>query len=185
VSVRRKKRVVFVSISIVFFLTLVAACFFVRETPRYSLYRFKKALMERDAEGVLKYLDTESIVDNMIKDMSPENDKGNTQIKQKKEGPLRNITRDIIIQNLPSIKGQLQGQIKSFITSYNDQAVLNNLSKASVFGLNITRENNIALIRIRGRDNIVFKMAKTQESHWRIIALDLKEIMAFSSKSDK
>ncbi len=182
ISGKRKKFVVFVSISVIFFLALVVACFFVKETPRYSLYRFKKAILERDAEGVLKYLDTDSIVENLAKDMSVENDREKTPIGLKQEGPLRNIARDIIIQNLPSIKGQIQDQIKSFITSYNDQAVLGNLSKASVFGLNITIEDSVALIRIRGRDNVAFKMAKSPKGHWRIIALDLKEIMALSNK---
>ena len=177
-SEKRKKLVVFASILFVFLIVLGISYTFIKETPRYSLYWFKKAMLERDAEGVLKYLDTDSIADNMVKDMSVEGDEG----KLLQERSMKNIGRDIVIQNLPAIKEQLRDQLKSFITSYNDQAILDNLKKANVFGLNITMEGDSALVKIRGRDKVVFKMAKSPEGHWRIIALNLKELVALGSK---
>jgi hypothetical protein len=180
---RRKKRfVVLFSLLFGLIIALGIGYIFIKETPRYSLYWFKKAILDRDAEMALKYLDTDSIVDNMVKDMSGEEDKEKVQPKDQSKGSMNNIGKDIIMQNLPAIKAQLREQLKSAIVSYNDRAVLDNLNKASVFGLQITLEGDMALVKIRGKDKIAFKMAKSSEGHWRIIAFNLKELMALGGK---
>jgi hypothetical protein len=180
---KRKKRF------IVYFFLLCAliiaggiSYFFVRETPRYSLYWFKKAILDHNAEDALKYLDINSIVDNMVKEMSGENDTKGGEPKDKPERSTRNIGRDVIMQNLPAIKEQLREQLKSAIDSYNDKTALDNLSKASVFGLQITMEGNIALVKIRGKDKVAFKMTRSPEGYWKIISFNLKELTARGSK---
>ena len=67
---------------LVFVIALGIGFIFVKETPRYSLYWFKKAILEHDAESALKYLDIDSIVDNMVKDMSGEEDKEKDAVKE-------------------------------------------------------------------------------------------------------
>lgn len=182
-SERRKKR--FVVFSLILFALIIAlgiGYIFIKETPRYSLYWFKKAILERDAESALKYLDTDSIVDNMAKDMSGEEDKEKAQSKDQSKGSMKNIGKDIIMQNLPAIKEQLREQLKSAIISYNDRTILDNLNKASVFGLQITMEGDIALVKIWGKDKVAFKMVKSSEGHWKIIAFNLKELTAPGGK---
>ena len=79
---RRNKRIILLfSMSLVFIIALGIGFLFVKETPRYSLYWFKKAILDRDAESALKYLDTDSIVGNMVKDMSGGDDKEQVQSK--------------------------------------------------------------------------------------------------------
>jgi hypothetical protein len=180
---RRKKRIILVSSSLLAFIIVLGIGYlFIKETPRYSLYWFKRAILDRDAESALKYLDTDSIVDNMVKDMSGGDDKEKTQSKDSSKGSMKNIGKDVIMQNLPAIKTQLREQLKSAIISYNDRTVLNNLNKASVFGLQITMEGDMALVKIRGRDKVAFKMAKSPEDHWRIIAFNLEELTAHGGK---
>ncbi len=179
---RSKKIVLFILVLFVLIVAAGIACIFVRETPRYSLYWFKRAILEHDAENAIKYLDIDSIVDNMVKDMSSEGDKERVQPKGQSESSMKNIGKDIIMQNLPTIKVQLREQLKSAITSYNNRTALDNLNKASVFGLNITMEGDTALVKIRGKDNTAFKMARSSEGHWRIIAFNLKELTALNSK---
>lgn len=178
----KKRFVVFLSILIVLIAVPGIGYIFIKDTPRYSLYWFKKAILEHDAESALKYLDTDSIVDNMVKDMSAEEGKKKAQQKDQSEGSMKNIGKDIIMQNLPAIKAQLQEQLKSAIISYNNKAVLDNLNKASVLGLRITMEGNTAMVKIRGKDKVAFTMAKSAEGHWRITAFNLKELMASGSK---
>jgi hypothetical protein len=174
---RRNKWIILVSsILLVFIIALGVGYLFIKETPRYSLYCFKKAILDRDAESALKYLDTDSIVDNMVKDMSGGDDKEKTLSKDSSKGSMKNIGKDIIMQNLPAIKTQLREQLKSAILSYNDRTVLNNLNKASVLGLQIAVEGDMALVKIRGKDKVAFKMAKLPEGHWRIIAFNLEEL---------
>ena len=178
-SEKRQRFVVFASILVVFLVALGISYIFIKETPRYSLYWFKKAILERDAEGVLKYLDTDNIVDNMAKDMSAENSEEKVQ---QQERSMKNIGKDVIMQNLPAIKEQLREQLKSAIISYNERDVIDNLKKASVFGLNITMEGSTALVKIRGKDKVIFKMAKSPEGQWKIIGLNLEELVALGSK---
>jgi hypothetical protein len=174
---------------IVFFLFLCALItiggigyYSIKETPRYSLYWFKKAILDHDAESALRYLDIDSIVDNMMKDMSGEEDKDRARQKAQPESPTKNIGRDIIRQNLPAIKEQLREQLESAIVSYNDRTVLDNLSNASVFGLRITMEGDVALVKIWGKNKVAFKMAKSPEGQWKIISLNLKELAVQGSK---
>jgi hypothetical protein len=177
-----KRFIVFFSILVVLIIVLGISYIFIKETPRYSLYWFKKAILERDAESALKYLDTDSIVDNMVKDMSGEEDKEKVQSKDQSKGSMKNIGKDIIMQNLPAIKEQLREQLKSAIISYNDRTILDNLNKASVFGLQISMEGDIALVKIWGKDKVAFKMVKSSEGHWKIIAFNLKELTAPGGK---
>jgi hypothetical protein len=180
---RRKKSVVLLSfLLLVFIIALGTGYIFLKETPRYSLYWFKKAILDHDAEGALKYLDIDRIVDNMVQDMSGGEDKDKVQSKDPSKDSMKNIGKDIIMQNLPAIKTQLREQLKSAILSYNDRTVLDNLNKASVLGLQITMEDDRALVRIRGRDKVAFKMAKSPEGHWRIIAFNLDELTAHGGK---
>jgi hypothetical protein len=180
---RNRKFVVILSILFVSIIAVGIAYFFVKETPRYSLYWFKKAIFEHDAENALKYLDIDSIVDNMVKDMpGGEEDKERAQSKNRSEGPMKNIGKDIIMQNLPTIKAQLREQLKSAIISYNNRTALDNLNKASVFGLRITMEGDVALVKIRGKDKMAFKMTKSSEGHWRIIAFNLRELTALGGR---
>jgi hypothetical protein len=183
---RRNKRIILLfSMSLVFIIVLGIGFLFVKETPRYSLYWFKKAILDRDAESALKYLDTDSIVDNMVKDMSRGDDKAQVQSKDSSNESMENIGKAVIMQNLPAIKSQLREQLKSAIVSYNDRTVLDNLNKASVLGIQIIMEGDMALVKIRGRDKVAFKMAKSPEGHWRIIAFNLEELTARGGKSSK
>jgi hypothetical protein len=179
---RKKRFVVLFSLLFGLIIALGIGYIFIKETPRYSLYWFKKAILDRDAESALKYLDTDSIVDNMVKDMSGEEEKEKVQSKDQSKGSMNNIGKDIIMQNLPVIKAQLREQLKSVIVSYNDRAALDNLNKASVFGLQIAQEGDTALVKIRGKDKVAFKMVKSSEGHWRIIAFNLKELMTLGGK---
>jgi hypothetical protein len=182
---RNKSLILLSSLLLVFIIALGTGYLFVKETPRYSLYWFKKAILDHNAESALKYLDIDSIVDNMVKDMSGGEDKGKVQSKDPSKESMKNIGKDIIMQNLPTIKTQLREQLKSAIVSYSDRAVLDNINTASVLGLQIAMEGDMALVKIWGRDKVAFKMAKSPEGHWRIIAFNLEELTAHSGKSSK
>jgi hypothetical protein len=180
---KRRKKYIFLLVTLCILAVALSLSFiFIRETPRYSLYWFKKAILEHDAEGALKYLDTDSIVDNMVKDMSGGEDKEKAKSKNQSDDSMKNIGKDIIMQNLPAIKVQLREQLKSAIISYKNRAALDNLNNASVFGLRITMEGDVALVKIRGKDKTAFKMAKASEDRWRIIAFNLRELRALGGR---
>ncbi len=138
----------------------------IKETPRYNLYQFKRAILKHDAESALKYLDTDTIIDNAVKEM----------FHRPGETKKNDIGKEIVMQNLPSLKKQLREQLSSYIASYGDHTMLDTLSQASILGLNITTEGDIALVRIHGKDTIAFRMAKSQEGHWKIVAININNL---------
>jgi hypothetical protein len=182
-GLRGRKKGPILFCSILFMLIVVGIGYmYIQATPRYSLYQFKRTILKHDAEGALVYLDTDSIVDNMVKDIFHEPDKQKEPPKNKLEASMRGIGKDVIMQNLPSIKEQLREQLKSAIISYNDRAALDNLSRANILGLNITMDGNIALVKIRGKDKVAFKMAKSPEGRWRIVAFNVNELIVPGGK---
>lgn len=174
---RKKRLILFSSILFALIVFGVAAFFAIHNTPRYSLYWFKKAILDHDAESALRYLDIDSIVDNMVKDIFDKPEQQKEPSKNQSEMPMKNIGKDIIMQNLPTMKKQLKEQLESAIISYNDQAALDNLRKANVLGLVISMEGDLALVKIRGKDKVAFKMAKSPEGPWKIVAFNMKELM--------
>ncbi len=175
--VLHKKRITLIVTSCLLLVAICTAGFYwVRETPRYSLFWFKRAILQRDADSALKYIDLDSILDNMVNQMS--DGAGGQAVASGKSGrTLGGISKDVVSQNLPSIKSQLREQLRSAILSYNDQAVLEKLSKASVLGLRITTKDNLATVRVMGRDKIAFTMKKSSEGRWKIVSLNLQELM--------
>ena len=146
---------------------LVSGFFWVRETPRYSLYKFKRAILNHDADAALKYLAIDSIIENGLKQM-PDSHAG---------GSKKNISKDIIVQNLPAIKQQLHEQLRSAIMSYNDQATLEKLRKASVLGVRIRQKGDTAIVNVIGKDQTAFTMAKSKEGYWKITSLNIEELL--------
>jgi hypothetical protein len=179
---RNRKFILFSSILIAIIIFGVAGFLAIHNTPRYSLYWFKKAILDHNAEGALKYLDIDSIVDNMVKDIFDKPEEQKERAKNQPEASMKNIGKDIVMQNLPTMKKQLKEQLESAILSYNDEAALDNLRKANVLGLVITMEGDLALVKIRGKDKVAFKMAKSPEGPWKIVAFNLKELMAPGKK---
>ncbi|MBA4391098.1 MAG: hypothetical protein C0399_09185 [Syntrophus sp. (in: bacteria)] len=175
---RKKKLILLSSVLVALIVFGVAGFLSIHNTPRYSLYWFKKAILEHNAESALKYLDIDSIVDNMVKDIFDKPEQQKVTSKNQPETSMKSIGKDIVMQNLPTMKKQLREQLESAIISYNDQAALDNLSKASVLGLVITMEGDLALVKIRGKDTVAFTMAKSPEGRWKIVAFNLKELIA-------
>lgn len=173
-----RKRIVHVVVSCLIVIAVLTAGFFwVRGTPRYSLYCFKRAILQRDAESALKYIDLDAVIDNMVNQMSEEKSDGQGVPSRRSDKTLRGIGKDVVMQNLPAIKSQLREQLKLAILSYNDRAVLEKLSRASVLGLHITRKADMAMVKVMGQDTIAFAMKKSSEGYWRIVSLNLKELM--------
>ena len=155
---------------------LIAVSFFyITSTPYYSLYMFKKAIVNRDAKSVLKYLDTDSILDNMAKDVFSRMDKKEPP-RNKFEEHMQNAGKDLVSQLLPQLKKQMGEAITNLLLSYNDEALFGKLKRATIFGLSVTVEGNTALVSQRGKDTVSFTMAKAPEGHWRITSFNNDEL---------
>ncbi len=153
----------------------VMGFFYVQGTPYYSLYMLKKALVNRDAKGVLKYLDTDSILDNMAKDVFARMEK-KEPARNKFEESMQGIGKDVAAQLLPQLKKQMGEAITNLLLSYGDDESIGKLKKTTIFGLSVTVEGNTALVKQRGKDTVSFTMAKSPEGHWRITSFNPDEL---------
>jgi len=149
--------------------------FYALSTPYYSLYMLKRAIIDRNADGVLKYLDTDSILDSMAKDFFFKMD-SDTPARNKFEESMQGVGKDMAVQLLPQLKAQMAPAITQLLLSYNDDELFANLKKANVLGLSVTVEGNRADVRARGKDTVSFTMAKVPEGHWRITSLNPDEL---------
>ncbi|OPX99298.1 MAG: hypothetical protein A4E60_02842 [Syntrophorhabdus sp. PtaB.Bin047] len=174
-QVRRKGPIVIVSICVALILLAVFAFLYARTTPYYSLYMLKKAIVSRDAREVLRYLDTDSILDNMAKDVFTRMDKKEPP-SNKFEQHMRAAGKDLAAQLLPQLKAQMGESITNLLLSYNDEQLFGNLRRATVFALSVTTRGNTAEVRQRGKDRISFTMARSPEGHWRITSFNPEEL---------
>ncbi len=174
-QVRTKGPVLIASICAALALIAVFAFLYARTTPYYSLYMLKKAILNRDPKGVLTYLDTDSILDNMAKDVFARVDKKEPP-RNKFEQHMRAAGKDLAAQLLPQLKAQMGESITNLLLSYNDEQLFGNLRKATVFALSVTTHGNTAEVRQRGKDAISFTMARSPEGHWRITSFNPEEM---------
>lgn len=144
------------------------AYLYFRTTPYYSLYMLKKAIINRNAPEVLKYLDTDSILDNMAKDALARIDKKEAP-RNKFEEHLYGAGQDVVRQLLPQLKKQIGDALNDFLLSYDNAALFGDLKKATVFALSVKiKEDGTAQVRQRGKDKVDFTMRKAPDGRWRI-----------------
>jgi len=142
----------------------------IKEAPRYDLYQFKRALLRHDAQGALRYLDTDALIENAF-----------TETFNKADPTEKNtVARRIITQNLPSLKKQLRDQIVSYISSPDHSALFDNVSQVSIFGLSITQRGDSAAVKVRGSDTVAFRMAKSPQGNWKVIAVNIDMLQALT-----
>ncbi|MBP1749582.1 MAG: hypothetical protein H6Q52_2121 [Deltaproteobacteria bacterium] len=138
-----------------------------RTTPYHSLYVLKKAIINRDAPTVLKYLDTDAILDNMAKDALSRMDK-KEPARNKFEEHMQKAGKDVVRQLVPQLKKQMGDALTDFLLSYDNAPLFGDLRRATVFALAVDVKGDNAQVRQRGKDKVSFTMRKAPEGHWRI-----------------
>jgi len=136
-------------------------------TPYYSLHKLKQAIIKRDAPEVLKYLDTDSILDNMAKDAVARMDK-KRPARNKFDEHMQKAGSEVVLQLAVQLKQQIADSLTTLLMSYDDDKLFGNLRKATVFALAIEIKDGTATVREYGKTEVSFTMRKAPEGHWRI-----------------
>lgn len=153
----------------------VAGFLYFRTTPYYSLYMLKKAIIGRDAAAVLKYMDTDSILDGMANDVLARMDK-NQPARNRFEEHMQKAGKDAVRQLLPQLKKQMGDALTDFLLSYDNSTLFADLKRATVFALTANMKGDTAEVRQRGKDKVNFKMRRSPEGHWRIVWINFEEL---------
>lgn len=145
----------------------ISGYIYFRTTPYYSLHRLKQAIVERNAPEVLKYLDTDSIIDNMAKDAITRMDKKGSA-RGRFDEKMQDAGKDVVRQLVPQLKKQIGDALTALLMTSNDDKLFANLRRATVFGLAIDIKDGTAEVHERGKSEVSFTMRKAPEGHWRI-----------------
>jgi len=168
--------VIIVVVCAVISVAAVIGYLYFRTTPYYSLHMLKKAIVNRDAREVLKYMDTDSILDNMAKDALARMEKKEPP-RNKFEEHLQTAGKDVVRQLLPQLKSQMGEALTNLLLSYDNAKLFSDLRRATVFALNVDiNDDGIAQVRQRGKDKVSFTMRKAPEGHWRINWINSDEL---------
>lgn len=91
---------------------LVVAIIYGKSTPHYSLYLLKKAVDSGNPDEALKYIDTDSIAENLARDFLGKDRAGGNQ-----EGTRGPSLRNLMMDALPGIKDSLRASLRTTIAS--------------------------------------------------------------------
>ena len=137
-------------------------------SPRRSLDELRSALLEHDAERAVRYIDVNSIVDCMARDIFEKYEK-------KADNPLALagvlVGRQAAALAMPAIKEAVRKELKEAIASSGESGYFHDIRKASVWYLNIEVAGDSAMVTPRGKSDIAFRMARTKEGYWRIVEI--------------
>ncbi len=147
--------------------SLLQACIS-KDTPRHSLNELRTALLNHDAETALKYVDVDSIVDCMVKDIF-------LKYETKADSPLEmlglKVGREAAKIIMPGVKELARLQVKKAITSPDEGDYFTYIRKGSVWYLNFDVDQDTAWVAPKGKSDIRFRMQRSPDGYWRIVEI--------------
>jgi hypothetical protein len=108
------RRTILIAVAIIIVL-LASGFFYVGSMPYYSLYLLKRAIENHDPDEALKYINIDSIVDNLSRDFLGKDGGDNSQESVKNPSLKRMVT-----DALPGIKESIRSSFRAAVTSRDD-----------------------------------------------------------------
>lgn len=158
-------------ISFAVLLSVVISVFlYAKGTPQYSLYQFRKAVENHDADSAMMYFDVDSIVENIMNDVM--NQQMSKEPTNEYEAMGNNFAKGLMAMMLPAIKEGLKGKLKASITTpSDDKTPVKDIQQGNLSDFQIQTEGKMAILSRKDNKDIKFKMVKTPEGYWKIVQL--------------
>jgi hypothetical protein len=154
------------SISIgIFIILLFGVFFFVSRTPQYSIYKLQEAIKNKDSDGALKYIDIDSIADNMMREMMEKQ----KHPRDSWESAGNAIGKGMLLMMMPSLKESMKSMLKTTIVSSDTGSGFGVIQAVSAWSCKVRRDGRSAAIYIK--DGLVFKMAQHPDGYWRVVQI--------------
>ena len=148
-------------------LSLLAACT-MANTPRRSLDELRTALLRHDADGAMRYIDVDSIVDNMVKDIF-------AKYETRSDDPLALLGikagRQAAQLLMPGLQELARSRVKAAIVSPDEGGYFEYVKKGSVWYLEISADGDTALVKPIVKSDTSFRMKRMADGHWRIVQI--------------
>lgn len=133
------RRKIYIAASVIIVI-LALGFFYVRGTPHYSLYLLKQAIEKHKPDEALRYINIDSIVDNLGRDFLGKNAMGAGQ-----ETSGRLSLKGMALNSLPGIKESIRFSIREAIASHGKSKSRTDLD---------TTTSNKEVIEDRSKDNL-------------------------------
>jgi len=140
----------------------------VANTPRRSLSELRTALLNHDADAALRYIDVDSIVENMVQDIF-------LKYEVKSDDPLALLGiragRQAALALMPGVKELARNRVKAAITSPDEGGYFEYVKKGSVWYLDIAADGDTALVKPIVKSDTSFRMRRMADGHWKIVQI--------------
>jgi len=145
------RRTILIVVTIIIAL-LASGFFYVRSVPHYSLYMLKRAIENHEPDEALKYINIDSIVDNLGRGFLGKDSGGNSQ-ESGKNPSLKGMVTDA----LPGIKESIRSSFRAAIASHGDNKQKKNLGTVGsnhVVNDNLNKSNTQEVPREKTSDRL-------------------------------
>jgi hypothetical protein len=142
-------------------------------SPRRSLSELRTALVNHDADTALRYIDVDSIVEGMVKDLF---------LEYEAKAPDDPATvfgvkagRQIADAVMPAMRAAARHQVRAAIASDDQWGYFKDIRRSSVWYLDIREDGDTTIVEPKGKSDIQFRMARTKDGRWRIVGIVRKK----------
>jgi hypothetical protein len=174
---------------------LAVGFFYVRNTPYYSLYQLKRAVQNHDPDEALKYINIDSIVENLGKSFFGKKE----AVRGQREGSTPSL-HGLFAESMPSIKENLTASFRASIANpghsnkntnaktatqprhHTEPSVGNielegldikKLQETTLWDITVRADGKIAMISLNNNPGIRAKMIQTSAGHWQVVEIIL------------
>jgi len=137
-------------------------------TPRRSLSELREALLNHDADRAFRYVDVDSIVECMVRDIF-------AKYEAKADDPLKVLGiragRKAAGLLMPGVKALAREQVREAILAPDEDGYFEYVRKGSVWYLEIEADGSTAIVKPVGKADTKFRMRQVEDGHWKIVEI--------------
>lgn len=184
------------AIAVIVIVLLITGFLYVQNTPHYSLYQLKRAVDNHDADEALKYVNIDSVVENLGKSLFG---KGNREAGkgEGKQSPLKGMLADAMPEIKESIKSSFRNSIADSDEVSKKKQRKNTIDKparkstssiggieiggldakklkeTSLWDIVVQRDGKTAEISLKNNPGMKARMVQTNGGFWQIVEIVL------------
>lgn len=160
---------------IILVLIIGGAFYYIKGTPKYSLYQIKKSVQNHDSITFNKYVDvdriTSGLMDTAVQSFDEE--------MKKEDNPFGELGNGILQAMMPALKDELKSNINKSIEEISEGKD-NKYVKTKV--KEVIKEGKSAKITLENSDNEIIRldMIQTPKRYWQVVGINFDDFKKIS-----
>lgn len=157
----------FFIIALLWCVALASGCT-LSNTPRRSLSELRTALLNHDADTAFRYVDVDSIVRCMVRDIF-------AKYESKADNPFAILGikagRRAAGLVMPAVSELARNRVRAAILSPDEGGYFEYVKEGSVWYLDIATDGKTAIVHPIGKPETKFRMRQMADGHWKIVEI--------------